>query len=75
MYYGDAKRPKNIVYYQYKPPGEESDFFQLISMLFGIVSFLLKVKWGIWLSLIFFISSYVNMKYQAEQKNIFMNFR
>lgn len=43
MYVGDPKRPKNITYYQTKPPGEESDFFQLISMLFGIASFLLKV--------------------------------
>jgi hypothetical protein len=44
MFAGDPKRPKNITYYQHKSPSEESDFFQLISMLFGIASFLLKVK-------------------------------
>ena len=75
MYGGDAKRAQYITYYKHKPPQEESDFYQLISMLFGISSFLFKVKWGIWLSLIFFLSSYVNMKYTSEQKNIFMNFR
>jgi hypothetical protein len=43
MYVGDQKRPKNIVYYQHKVQQEESDFYQLISMLFGIASFLFKV--------------------------------
>ena len=47
---------------------------QFLSMIFGIVSFILKVKWGIWLSLIFFLSSWVNLKYNSEQKNIIMNF-
>lgn len=44
MYDGDPKRPKNIVYFQQKAaPEESSDFFQLISMGFGIASFLFKV--------------------------------
>ncbi len=44
MYTGDPKRPKNIIYFQQKNPAEEqSDFVQLISMLFGIASFLLRV--------------------------------
>ncbi len=43
MYSGDPIRKKNIVHFQHKPPVEESDFFQLISMLFGITSFLFKV--------------------------------
>jgi hypothetical protein len=75
MINGEPKRPKNIVLFQQKQQQEESDFLMLVSMLFGIVSFIMKVKWGIWLSLIFFISSWVNTKYNSEQKNVFMNFR
>jgi len=41
---GDAKRPQYITFYKHKAPQEESDFYQLISMLFGIASFLFKVK-------------------------------
>lgn len=45
MYEGDAKRPKNIIYFQQKAtPEESSDFVQLISLLFGIASFLFKVR-------------------------------
>ncbi len=44
MYNGDPKRPKNIILYDYKSPGEESDLFLLMSMVFGIMSFMLKVK-------------------------------
>jgi hypothetical protein len=44
MYNGDPKRPKNIILYEYKPPGEESDLFLLMSMVFGIMSFMLKVR-------------------------------
>ena len=43
--FADPKRPQKIVYYKHRPiPDEQSDFFQLISMLFGIISFLFKVK-------------------------------
>jgi hypothetical protein len=44
---GDAKRPQYITFYKHKAPQEESDFYQLISMLFGIASFLFKVKFNI----------------------------
>jgi hypothetical protein len=45
MYSGERKRPKNIVYFSNKNAQEEqSDFIQLISMMFGIASFLLKVN-------------------------------
>ena len=40
----DPKRPQKIIFYQHKTaPEDQSDFFQLISMLFGILSFILKV--------------------------------
>lgn len=74
MYAGDPKRPKNITFYSPPQPEDQTDVVQFLSMIFGIVSFILKVKWGIWISLIFFLSSWVNLKYNSEQKNIIMNF-
>lgn len=41
---GENKRPQYITYFKHKAPQDESDFFQLISMLFGIASFMLKVS-------------------------------
>ena len=74
MYTGHPKRPKNITFYSPPQPEDQTDVVQFLSMIFGIVSFILKVKWGIWISLIFFLSSWVNLKYNSEQKNIIMNF-
>ena len=74
MYAGDPKRPKNITFYSPPQPEDQTDVVQFLSMIFGIVSFILKVKCGIWISLIFFLSSWVNLKYNSEQKNIIMNF-
>ena len=42
---GQCKRPKNIVYYSNKNVQEDQgDFIQLISMMFGIASFMFKVS-------------------------------
>ena len=74
MYSKDPKRPKNIVYYSPPQPEDSTDMMQFLSMIFGICSFIFRVKWGIWLSLIMFLSSYVNLRYCQEQKNFIMNF-
>lgn len=74
MYSGDPKRPKNIIYYSPPQPEDSTDMMQFLSMIFGICSFIFRVKWGIWLSLILFLSSYVNLRYCQEQKNFIMNF-
>ena len=74
MYSKDPKRPKNIVYYSPPQPEDSTDMMQFLSMIFGICSFIFRVKWGIWLSLILFLSSYVNLRYCQEQKNFIMNF-
>ena len=74
MYSGDPKRPKNITYYSQPQVDESTDMTQFLSMIFGIVSFVFKVKWGIWLALILYLSSYVNLRYCQEQKNFVMNF-
>lgn len=74
MYSGNPKRPKNITFYPTPQPDESTDMMQFMSMIFGICSFIFKVKWGIWLALIFYLSSYVNLRYVQEQKNFIMNF-
>ena len=74
MYSKDPKRPKNIVYYSPPQPEDSTDMMQFLSMIFGICSFIFRVQWGIWLSLIMFLSSYVNLRYCQEQKNFIMNF-
>ncbi len=44
MFVGEPKRAKNIVYFSNKQISEDqSDFIQLVSMFFGIASFLFKV--------------------------------
>jgi len=40
----DPKRPKNIKFFNRENIGEDNgDFFQIISMMFGVASFMLKV--------------------------------
>ena len=73
MYSGDPKRPKNIVFYSPPQKEDSTDMLQFLSMIFGVVSFMFRVKWGIWLSLILFLSSYVNLRYRQEQYNFIMN--
>jgi uncharacterized membrane protein YoaT (DUF817 family) len=74
MYSGDPKRPKNIIHYSVPKPEDSTDMMQFLSMIFGIISFMFRVKWGIWLALILYLSSYVNLRYNQEQKNFIMNF-
>jgi hypothetical protein len=74
MYSGDPKRPKNIIYYSPPKADENTDMMQFLSMVFGIISFIFRVKWGIWLALLLFFSSYVNLRYCQEQGNFLMNF-
>ena len=74
MYSGDPKRPKNIIFYSHPQPEESTDMLQFLSMIFGIISFIFRVKWGIWLALILFLSSYVNLRYCQQQNNFIMNF-
>ncbi len=72
----DKKTPNNIKYYRVKTiQGEDAgDIYQLISLLLGIIGFIFRVKWCCWISLLFVMSSYVNTKYNAEQKQLIMNF-
>ena len=74
MYSGDPKRPKNITYYSYPATEESTDVTQFLSMIFGILSFVFKAKWGLWIALFLYLSSYVNLRYCQEQKNFIMNF-
>ena len=71
----DKRQPNNIKYYKYKASGEDNgDIFQLVSLILGIISFVFKIKWCCWLSLIFLLSAFVNAKHTTDQKQLFMNF-
>ena len=61
MHSSDPRRPKNIVHYKHPQPEESTDMMQFLSMIFGICSFMFRVKWGIWLALLLYLSSYVNL--------------
>ena len=74
MYSGDPKRPKNIIYYKQPQPEESTDMMQFLSMIFGIVSFMFRIKWCVWVALILLLSSYVNLRYCQQQSNFIMNF-
>lgn len=74
MYKGDPKRPKNIREYKEKPIEDFYDTYQFISMILGIVALVFKFKWGVWLSLIFLMCSWLNVKNNQENKNFIMNF-
>ena len=74
MHSSDPRRPKNIVHYKHPQPEESTDMMQFLSMIFGICSFMFRVKWGIWVALILYLSSYVNLRYCQDQKNFIMNF-
>lgn len=70
------KDTSNIKYYKTQPisQDEQGDLYQFISLILGIFSFILRIKWSCWLSLIFLLSSYVNTKFNSDQKQYFMNF-
>lgn len=45
MDYSDPKRPKNIKFFSRENAADDNaDFFQIISMMFGVASFMLKVS-------------------------------
>lgn len=72
----DMKDSKNIRFYRAKRSenDDQGDFYQLLSLVLGIVAFVFKIKWCCWISLIFLISSWVNSKYNSDSKQILMNF-
>ncbi len=70
------KRPKEIKYFEYKlkEAAEEIDSFQMISMIFGVIAFLLKYKFSVWISLVFFMANYNDQKVNVPTGKYMMNF-
>lgn len=73
------KRPKEVVYYQAEEKkiayiDEETDTFQLLSMIFGVIAFMLKYRFSIWLSMTFFLSNYFDQRIGISQGRYMMNF-
>lgn len=72
------KRPKEVIYYNLDETKvileENNDSFQLLSMIFGVIAFMLKYKFSVWLSLTFFLSNYLDQKLGVPQMKFLMNF-
>ena len=51
--------------------GGMAEFYQLISVLFGLAAFMLKTKWACWVALFFFFTSTINSKSEARLQNMF----
>lgn len=70
MNIGDPKRPKNIRFFSRENVSEDAgDFFQIISMMFGVASFMLKVELIFYIVKQFFFLNFnflVKMGYMVE---------
>ena len=71
------KRPKDVKYFEPKEVELEPDVidsFQLISMIFGVVAFLIKYRFSIWVSFTFFLVNYHDQKVYVPNSKFGMNF-
>jgi hypothetical protein len=71
------KRPKNIKYYELKEEvvaEEIVDSYQMISMIFGVIAFIFKYRFSIWVSLVFFLANYNQQKIGVPHGKFYMNF-
>lgn len=50
--------------------GGQSELYQLGSMLFGFCAFILRYKWGAWISLMFYLLSLANMRQESKFQQI-----
>ena len=51
--------------------GGMAEFYQLISVVLGMVAFMLKYKWACWVALFFFYTSTINAKSEARLQHMF----
>ncbi len=81
---GNPKNQKGGKIYAYNKkffssrPGKEpdgvSEIMLIVAFVFSFCAFLMKVKWGVWLSLYSFAFSYVNMSYESDFKQLITSF-
>jgi Uncharacterised protein family (UPF0139) len=75
---GDPKSPENIIPFkncivnsQEPPP----DYFSFLAVMFAMLGFMLRVKWGAWLALITFSSGFVSSRTStADYSQMFTTF-
>ena len=75
----NLKRPKDVVYYnaeneQQQIYDDQPNTIQLISMISGVIAFLLKYRFSVWISLTFFLANYLDQKMGVPQGKYLMNF-
>lgn len=71
------KNSKNIKFWEIKEeevPEEVVDSYQMISMIFGVVAFILKYRFSIWISLVFFLANYNQQRVGINHGKYYMNF-
>ena len=50
--------------------GGMAEFYQLISVVIGMVAFMLKYKWACWVALFFFYTSTINAKSEGRLQHV-----
>ena len=51
--------------------GGMAEFYQLISVVIGMLAFLMKYKWACWIALFFFYTSTINAKAEQRLQHMF----
>ena len=51
--------------------GGMAEFYQLISVVVGMLAFMLKYKWACWVALFFFYTSTINAKAESRLQHMF----
>lgn len=74
------KTPKSIKYFDMEElenkavEQEKIDTLQFLSMIFGVISFILKYKFSVWMSLTMFLANYFDQPYNAATSKFLINF-
>lgn len=73
------KRQKEIVLFDtnkllFTIDEEVIDSFQFLSMIFGVISFILKFKFALWLSFFFFFANLNEQKMNVPYSKFMVNF-
>ena len=51
--------------------GGTAEFYQLISVVIGMLAFMMKYKWACWVALFFFYTSTINAKAESRLQHMF----
>lgn len=74
------KTPKTVKYFEMEElenkgiEQDKVDSLQFMSMIFGVISFIFKYKFSVWMSLTFFLANYFDQPYNVSHSKFIMNF-